>query len=134
MDPKEIVLVLWGEGCDEVLAVGWVRRLRAQGRRVYLVGVSGRRTRGQYGVSLEPDMGLDEGLELAGRAGLVIVPCDMRTAQRLRDDPRLDALLASADRPGTRFLVHPSVRGIVAGLAPDAEMAGLDSKTEENWD
>lgn len=130
MDPKEIVLVLWGVGCDETLAVGWVSRLRAQGRRVYLVGVSGRRNRGQYGMSLEPDMGLGEGLGLASRAGLMIVPCDPEVLQRLRDDPRIDDLLVLAAQSGARLLVHPSAQKIVAGLAPGAQMGDLNPDSE----
>lgn len=105
MAGEETVFVLWGEGCDEALAVAWVSHLRAEGRRVYLVGVSGRRVRGRYGVSLHPDVGLDRALELIGRAGLVIVPCQIEAIEALRRDPRLDELLRLARLAGAQMVL-----------------------------
>lgn len=131
MNHDKIVLVLWGEGCDEAAAVGWVSRLRAQGRRVYLVGGSGRRNRGRRGVTVAPDLGLDDALKLAGQAGLVIVPCELAVVQRLRGDPRFDELLAQTARAGSRIGVESSARAVIATIAPAAVYFELESYTGE---
>jgi len=115
MAENDAVFVLWGEGCDEALAVAWVSRLRAEGRRVYLVGVSGRRNRGSYGVSVAPDIGLDEALALADQTALVIVPCAETVLDALRRDPRFDKFLACT-------------RGVLAQPQAVESLAGLLAK------
>lgn len=110
MGEGDAVFVLWGEGCDETLAVAWVSRLRAEGRRVYLVGVSGRRTRGSYGVSVAPDIGLDEALTLADQAALVIVPCAEDVLHVFHRDPRFDELLMVAGKAGVRIQILAAAR------------------------
>lgn len=129
MNHNKSVLVLWGEGCDESLAVLWVSRLRAQGQRVYLVGVSGRRNRGRRGVRVAPDVGLSDALKLMAQIGLVIVPCELSVLQRLRDDPRLDQLLVEAGQAGARLGIHPSVREVIAALAPEELFFDLELDT-----
>lgn len=111
MAGEETALVLWGEGCDEALAVAWVSRLWAEGRRVYLVGVSGRRVRGKFGVELVVDMGLDQALALADQVVLVVLPCDGDAVQAFRRDPRFDGLLARAGQVGAL------VRGVDEGCS-----------------
>ncbi len=122
----DTVFVLWGEGCDEALAVAWVSRLRAEGRRVYLVGVSGRRTRGSYGVAVTPDIGLDEALGLADQAVLVVVPCDMDVLYVFRRDPRFDELLALARKAGAEVAKHLAAPGDSEGpsVGPPCEERG----------
>ncbi|HRJ44110.1 MAG: hypothetical protein KJZ86_05375 [Caldilineaceae bacterium] len=102
-----IAFVLWGEGCDESLAVAWVSRLRAEGRRVYLVGVSGRRVRGQYGIGLEVDIRLDEALALVEQAELVIVPCKESAVLSFHRDPRFHEFLERAAESGAQVVVCP---------------------------
>ena len=117
--------MLWGERCDEALAVAWVSRLRAEGRRVYLVGVSGRRVRGKFGVGLVVDIGLDEALALAAEAALVVIPCGEDALEAVRRDPRFDEFLAQAGRVGARFLAHPlAVEGLM-GLLPGALVSAV---------
>ncbi len=121
----DTVFVLWGEGCDEALAVAWVSRLRAEGRRVYLVGVSGRRNRGSYGVAVMPDIGLDEALGLADQAVLVIVPCGEDALEALRRDPRYEQFLALAEKSGARLLAHPLAVEYLAALLPGALVGAM---------
>ena len=104
MDREERAFVLWGEGCDEALAVAWVSRLRAEGRRVYLVGVSGRRVRGKYGVRLAVDIGLDEALGMVRQATLIIVPCGEDVLHTFRRDPRFGEFMALVEQAGAQFL------------------------------
>ena len=105
MAGSDAVFVLWGERCDEALAVAWVSRLRAEGRRVYLVGVSGRHIRGSYGVAVTPDIGLDEALGLAEQAALVVVPCAEDALHVFHRDPRFDELLVLAEKSGARIRI-----------------------------
>ena len=120
MNPKTIVLVLWGEGCDETLAVGWVSRLRAEGTRVYLVGVSGRRLRGRYGVGLQMDVGLEEAIALVPRASQVMLPCTGEWLAGLRRDPRFEAILRQAQAAGAVLVAPADAVAIVREIAPDA--------------
>ncbi len=120
MAENDAVFVLWGEGCDEALAVAWVSRLRAEGRRVYLVGVSGRRNRGSYGVAIMPDIGLDEALGLVQEVALVIIPSGEDALHLFHRDPRFDELLVLDGRVGARFLVHPLAVEYLAALLPGA--------------
>lgn len=106
MDGTETALVLWGEGCDESLAVAWVSRLRREGRRVYLVGVSGRRMRGKYGVELVVDMGLDEALGVVQQVDLVIVPCEEDAVHTFSRDPRSIEFLVLAEQAGAEIVEH----------------------------
>lgn len=125
MAKRDIIFVLWGECCDEAVAVAWVSRLRAEERRVYLVSVSGRRNRGSFGITIQPDIGLDEALGLAAQTDLLVIPCSLDTLHSFRRDPRLDDLLLLAGQNGTRFLVHPSAQETVAGLLPEGTIETL---------
>jgi len=109
MDGEEKAFVLWGEGCDEALAVAWVSHLRAEGRRVYLVGGNGRRVRGKYGVRLVCDMGLDQAVALVSQTVLVILPCDEFALGTLRRDPRFEKLLHLAGQAGAQILRYPAM-------------------------
>ncbi|MBX3051895.1 MAG: hypothetical protein KF753_10500 [Caldilineaceae bacterium] len=120
MTGQETALVLWGQGCDEVLAVTWVSHLRAQGRRVYLVGVSGRRMRGKFGVGLMCDTGLDQALALAAQAALIVLPCEENALHRFCRDPRFEELLLLAGERGARFLAHPLAVEFLEALLPAA--------------
>lgn len=115
MAKSGVIFVLWGERCEETLAVAWVSRLRAEGKRVYLVAVSGRRNRGRYGVALETDIGLDEAVGMAARASLVILPCAIDALNSFRRDPRFDELLVLAGQTGHTFLPIPPRRKLSPG-------------------
>lgn len=120
---EETAFVLWGEGCDETLAVAWVSHLQAEGRRVYLVGMSGRRVRGKYGVSLTVDIGLDEALALADQAVLVIAPCDEDTLGVFHRDPRFGEFLATVEGAGARIQTFPAPPSY--GKHSEGPIAGL---------
>ena len=109
--------------------MAWVCRLRAEGRRVYLVTVSGRRVRGSYGVALEPDISLDEALGLAAQASLIIIPCAIDALHPFSRDPRLDELLLLAGEAGTQFLANPSAQESIAKLVPGAVLRALEMFT-----
>ena len=119
MAKRGVIFVLWGERCEETQAVAWVSRLRSEGRRVYLVAVSGRRVRGLFGIPLEPDIGLDEALGLVAQVDLIVIPCGLESLNVFRRDPRFDELLVLAGQNGAHFLAHPSAQETVAGLVPD---------------
>lgn len=96
------VLVLWGERCDELVACTFVTVLRRAGLRVKLVGVSGRRNRGAYGLALTPDLPLHEALPLASHVAAVVIPCAGTRIKELLADIQVYGLLevlasASAD-------------------------------------
>lgn len=89
--------VLWGDGFDEVLAVTFVTALRKAGLRVKLVGLRLQPMTGAYGVTLLPEIALDEALTDREHLSGLVVPCDEGGWQRLQQEPRLYQLLTSGD-------------------------------------
>jgi hypothetical protein len=87
------VFVLWGERCDELVACTFVTVLRRAAVRVKLVGVTGRRNRGAYGLTLTPDLSLREALPLASHAAAVVIPCEGGQIQPFLDELRMNTFL-----------------------------------------
>jgi putative intracellular protease/amidase len=87
------VFLLWGQHCDELSACTFVTVLRRAGVRVKVVGLSGRRIRGLYGLSIVPDITLHEALPQAAQGQAVIIPCAAADLLRFDRDPRLMAWL-----------------------------------------
>jgi hypothetical protein len=125
MDKEETAFVLWGEGCDEALAVAWVSRLRSEGRRVYLVGGNSRRVRGKYGVRLVCDTSLDQAMALVGQTVLVILPCDGDAVQAFRRDPRFEELLVQVGKGSVHFLAHSLAVEFLEALLPGAAISAM---------
>jgi hypothetical protein len=91
---RATVFVLWGVDFDETIAVLFVTMLREAGLRVKMVGLDGLCAKGAHGLGLLADLTLDQALSLADQALCVVIPCTMQRLQRVRDDPRVEKLLA----------------------------------------
>lgn len=83
------IFVLWGDKFEESAVVTFTTTLRAAGLQVKLVGLTGQRSSGQYGLMLHSDLALGEALALARQARCVIVPCGAAVLKRVENDPRL---------------------------------------------
>ena len=90
------ILVLWGQGFDEIAASIFVAELRRMGKRVKLVGLNSQRIVGQHGLALVPDLTLGQALRHATHIGCIIVPAPLAALQRFSYDPRLAELLEAA--------------------------------------
>ena len=99
------VMVLWGHGCNEAVASGFVAAFRQQGTNVTVVGISGRRNMGAHGLTLQPDILLSEALDLANTTDLVVIPCAAYAATALDSDPRLRDLCQRAAANGAEFVI-----------------------------
>ncbi|MCP4289824.1 MAG: DJ-1/PfpI family protein [Gammaproteobacteria bacterium] len=93
---QDYIFVLWGDHFEEAVATIFVTELRKAGLRVKVVGLSQRRTRGAHGLSLVPDLTLEEALPLANRTACLIIPCPATGLNRLASDPRLADFLHQA--------------------------------------
>jgi len=93
---SHIVLVLWGQGFDEIAASIFVAELRRLGKRVKLVGLSQQHIAGQHGLTLVPDLPLGQALGVANRVQCIIVPAPLAALQQFSYDPRLAELVGLA--------------------------------------
>lgn len=91
-----MVLVLWGQGFDEIAASIFVAELRRLGIQVKLMGLKSRQSAGQHGLTLVPDITLGQALRLADRIRCIIVPAPLAALQQFSYDPRLAELLGRA--------------------------------------
>ncbi|MEZ4677394.1 MAG: hypothetical protein R2932_24570 [Caldilineaceae bacterium] len=85
-----------------------VTAMRAAGLRVWVVGMSGKRIGGLYGLQLVADLALDEALPLADQAACVVVPCPIELLGRFLHDPRLRIFLETATVQETPLLMAQS--------------------------
>lgn len=94
------VCVLLAEGFEEIEAVTIIDLLRRAEVDVDVLGVSGLHVEGAHGLKLEADSALAE------RAGtdweMVILPGGMPGSENLRDDPAVQALVASQNEKGRK--------------------------------
>ncbi len=91
-----LILVLWGQGFDEIAASIFVGELRRLGKRVKLVGLNSQQCAGQHGITLVPDFPLGQALRAANRIQAIIVPAPLAALQQFSYDPRLAELLGLA--------------------------------------
>ena len=91
-----IILVLWGQGFDEIAASIFVGELRRLGKRVKLVGLNSQHIAGQHGLTLVPDLPLGQALRSANKIQCVIIPAPLAVLQQFSYDPRLAELLGLA--------------------------------------
>ena len=106
-----IILVLWGQGFDEIAASIFVAELRHLGKRVKLVGLNSQHIAGQHGVTLVPDLSLGQALQSANRIQCLIIPAPLAVLQQFSYDPRLAELLA--------IVARNQALTVVAALASD---------------
>ncbi len=94
MPDPGMVLVLWSDHFDEVAAAALVTAFRRAGIRARLVGLQQGGVRGSSGLTLIPDMTLEQALQLVERVLLVAIPASAGAVELLDNDPRVRELLA----------------------------------------
>lgn len=108
MAHDKIAFVLWADRFDETLAALFVAELRKAGLRVKLVSLAGQPSSGAYGLTLVPDLTLEQALPMAPQASCVVIPCGDAGLKRLKNDPRLQAFLVQTHEAGATFIIHQS--------------------------
>jgi len=108
MVQEKIAFVLWADRFDETLAALFVAELRKAGLRVKLVSLASQPSSGAYGLTLVPDLTLEQALPLAHQASCVVIPCGDAGLKRLKNDPRLQAFLVQTHEAGATFVVNQS--------------------------
>ena len=110
------VLVLWAPRFDEVTAAVFVAGLRSAGLRVALVSLSRQPVGGSHGLSLVPDLTLEDVLPLAGEVACVVIPCNSPDVRRLARDPRVRELLCQVQAHRAAVVVGQAAAPILAEL------------------
>lgn len=105
MAQEKIVFVLWADRFDETAAALFVAELRRSGVRVKLVSLVSHPSPGAYGVSLVPDLTLEQALPLARYASAVIIPCGASGLSRLQNDPRLQEFLVNTSQTDSILMI-----------------------------
>lgn len=97
-------LVLVADGFNEQTAICCVRALRDAGIAVALVGLPAGLVTGNRGITLHPDLSLDE-LPLDVASALVVIPGGRRSATALLTDPRVHHLVEATAASGGKVAV-----------------------------
>jgi len=97
--------VLWADHCEEAAATIFITELRKAGLRVKVVGLSRKQANGVFGMALVPDLTLEQALPLAAQTRCFIIPCSLRVAQRLNNDPRLQTFFGQARANRAKFVI-----------------------------
>ncbi len=108
MAQDKTAFVLWADRFDETLAALFVAELRKAGLRVKLVSLAGQPSSGAYGLTLVPDLTLEQALPLAQNAGCVVIPCGASGLKRLKNDPRVQEFLSQTHKAHATFIVSQS--------------------------
>ncbi len=114
---RDYVFVLWGDRFDETVATIFVTELREAGLLVKVVGLTSRHISGAHGLTLLPDLTLDQALPLADQAVCLIIPATSQWGKRLNNDPRVHKFIKQASSSQTKFVV---------GLWNETIQSGLD--------
>ncbi len=101
----DYVFVLWGNKFEETPATIFVTEMRKAGLRVKVVGLSHRRSSGTHGLTLLPDLTLDQAIPLANNATCLVIPCASQGAKQLRDDPRWRDFFDRAHSNKAQFVI-----------------------------
>ena len=104
-EPKDYVFVLWSDEFEELPATAFVTELREVGLRVKLVSFDRQRIRGIHGLTLHPDLSLEQALPLADKAVAVIIPSGSLGPTRFENDPRLRDFFGKAAQAGAKFVI-----------------------------
>lgn len=97
-------LVLVADGFDEQTAICCVRAFRDAGIAVSLVGLGAGLVTGNRGISLHPDLSLDE-VQPDVASTLVVIPGGRRSTASLLTDPRAHHLVEATAAGGGRIAV-----------------------------
>lgn len=108
MTQDKIAFILWADRFDETLAALFVAELRKARLRVKLVSLAGQPSSGAYGLTLVPDLTLEQALPMAQQASCVVIPCGDAGLKRLKNDPRLQEFLVQTHNAGATFVLHQS--------------------------
>lgn len=102
----------------------FVTEFRKAGLRTSLVRAAGQSDTGANGLTLVPDMSIDESRALADRAACVVIPCNTPAIQQLRIDPRVGEFLDAALAGDVRLVVGQQAGGLASlnGTAASAEI------------
>lgn len=121
---QSTTFVFWGYRCDEVAAVTYSSGLRRLGLRVQVVGIAVHGLEGVYGVTLQPDLLLNDALRQAKKAICVILPCDDAALRRFLSDDRLQSFLQTAWSNGAQFVTQDETEEFLQSLLPVVEGSG----------
>lgn len=107
---RGVAYVLWGDGFDEVMAVRLLTALRKLAVQSFLVGLRAQGMRGAHGVTLVPNLTLDEALPARHPVGWIVLPWTGASLRSLLTDPRLAHLLtAPAPIPIVIIVLQPAL-------------------------
>lgn len=124
---QSLVLVLWGNGFDELAATIFVAGLRHMGKRVKLVGLNSQHITGHHGLTLVPDLSLEQALRTVKQVQCLIVPAPVAVLQQFSYDPRIAELVDNAIRLNALILVDGRPNNeqlIIEQLAPFSDGSG----------
>lgn len=99
------IFVLWGEHFEESVLVTFTTILREAGLHAKVVGLTGVRSTGKYGMVLYADLTLSQALPVAAQAVCVIVPCSAATLKRAENDPRVSDFFQRAAVNEAQFIL-----------------------------
>ncbi|MCB0200544.1 MAG: hypothetical protein KDI03_10810 [Anaerolineae bacterium] len=108
---RDCCFVLWADRFDEAVAAIFVTEFRKAGLRTSLVRAAGQSDTGANGLTLVPDIGIDESRALVDRAACVVIPCSTAAIQQLRIDPRVTDFLHEALVDDVRLVVGQQTDG-----------------------
>jgi putative intracellular protease/amidase len=97
-------LVLVADGFDEQTAICCIRAFRDAGIAVALVGLPAGLVTGNRGISLHPDLSLDE-VQPDVTSTLVVIPGGRRSAASLLTDPRVHQIVEATAAGGGKIAV-----------------------------
>lgn len=103
---EEYIFILWGNGFDEAMVAVFVTELRRVGLKVKIVGLTQRHSSGTFGLTLIPDLTLEEALSLADKAICLVIPYASSGSNRLGNDPRLGEFFQQAQANQAKFVVE----------------------------
>ena len=118
---KGMVLVLWTSYLDEVAATALTTAFRKSGVRVKLVGLIPGGATGASGLTIVPDVALEQAIAMANRAAVVVLPGTEGAVRRLDNDPRVRELLSRAHANHAIFVTSAEAARAVATLAGGQE-------------
>jgi hypothetical protein len=105
--PRRYVFVLWAAQFEEAPAAIFVTTLRQAGLRVKVVGLTARPTSGSHGLTLTPDLTLDQALPLAAEAVCLVIPQGTAGLQSLKNEPRLQKFFELLGKNQAGLVIGP---------------------------
>lgn len=108
---RDHCFVLWADRFDEAAAAIFVTEFRKVGLRTSLVRAAGQNDAGANGLTLVPDMSIDDSRAVADRAACVVIPCNTAAVQQLCMDPRVGEFLVVALTDNVKLVVGQQALG-----------------------